>query len=137
MESSRTVALVDRLSRFDRLVEIGIGTRTAVAEGLAERGCQVTATDVHEQTVPDSVSFVRDDVTEPDPTVYSDADAVYALRCPPELHRAVRRVGLEANATVLFTTLGGDPPAVPTDVETLPGTTLYRARTPRRDARRG
>ena len=125
MVPDSTPALVDRLARFEQVVEVGIGNRTDVAAGLAERGVAVTATDVHDRSVPDGVRFVRDDVTDPDPAVYADADAVYALNCPPELQRAVVAVARRADAACLFTTLGGDPTAVPATAETLPGDTLF------------
>ena len=129
MSDARHAALVDRLATDDTLVEVGIGNRTAVAAALAERGCAVTATDVHDREVPASVEFVHDDVTDPDPAVYADADTIYALNLPPELHRPVRDVAREAGATFLFTTLGGDPPLVPVTRESLAGTgaTLFVA----------
>ncbi|WP_369335349.1 UPF0146 family protein [Halostella sp. PRR32] len=128
MSRPSTDALADRLARYERVVEVGIGRRTDVARTLADRGVTVTATDVRDRSVPDCVSFVVDDVTDPDPTVYADADAVYALNAPPELHRPLRDVADAADAALFFTTLGGDPPSVPVDRETVPGDTLYRAR---------
>nr|WP_303646806.1 UPF0146 family protein [Haloarchaeobius salinus] len=117
--------MVDRLARFERVVEVGVGNRADVASGLAERGVSVTATDVHDRPVPPGVRFVRDDVTDPDPSVYADAEAVYALNCPPELQRAVAAVAREAGAACFLTTLGGDPTAVPATPEMLPGDTLF------------
>jgi len=121
-------ALRDRLAAFDSLVEVGVGERTALASALADADCHVTATDVRERSVPHGVAFVRDDVTDPDLGVYANADAVYALNLPPELHRPTLAVARRADAAFLFTTLGGDQPAVPVDRETLPGETLYVAR---------
>jgi uncharacterized UPF0146 family protein len=125
-----TRGLAARLARYDRLVEVGIGNRPDVADALARRGCAVTATDIQDRSVPDGVAFVRDDVTDPDPSVYRGADAVYALRCPPELQRAVRAVAHDAGADCLFTTLGGDPAVVPATPTTLERTTLFRAEGP-------
>ncbi len=125
MPRSRCSALVDHLEEYDALVEVGVGRRWEVARGLVSRGCAVTATDVVDRTPPDGVTFVRDDITTPDRSVYADADAVYALRCPPELHRSLLRLGRSVDAAVRFTTLGTDPPAVPVDPIALPGTTLY------------
>ncbi|MCU4799923.1 UPF0146 family protein [Halobacteria archaeon HArc-gm2] len=121
-------ALVGRLKKYDRLVEVGVGRRPDVAEALAERGCAVTATDVVKRSVSDEVGFVVDDVTEPDPGIYSDADCVYGLNLPPELHRPAWDVAREFDADFLFTTLGGDQPQVPVQRETLPeGETLFVA----------
>ncbi|UHH25484.1 UPF0146 family protein [Halobacterium noricense] len=121
-------AVVDVLAGYERLVEVGVGKRPDVAAELAARGRDVTATDVHEREVPENVAFVRDDVTDPEPSVYADADAVYALNCPPELHSALVAVAEAADAACLFTTLGGDQPAVPVKRRTVASGTLYVAR---------
>ncbi|WP_339105663.1 UPF0146 family protein [Haloterrigena salinisoli] len=120
--------LLETLAEYDRLVEIGIGRRTDVAAALAERGVAVTATDVHDRPVPDGVRFVRDDVVDPDPAVYAAADAIYALNLPPELHRPALEAAREADAALLFTTLGGDQPAIPVERRTVETGTLYVAR---------
>jgi uncharacterized UPF0146 family protein len=121
-------ALADQLASFETVVEVGIGHRTAVAAALADRGVAVVATDVRERAVPKGVTFVRDDVTDPDPTVYADAGAIYALNLPPELHRPTADLASSVEAIVYFTTLGGDPPTIPVELETLPGETLFRAK---------
>ena len=128
-ERDRTRALAARLAAFERLVEVGIGSRTALAAALAARGATVTATDIHPRPVPAGVRFVRDDVTRPDFEVYAEADAIYALNLPRELHRPARDVAREVDAAFCFTTLGGEFPAVPVGRETLPGETLFRATT--------
>ena len=124
---ARTRALAERLGRFDRLVEVGVGARPEVAETLAVRGASVTATDIYPRSVPDSVAFVRDDVTRPRSAVYADADALYALNLPRELHRPTRAVARAAEAEFFFTTLGGEFPAITVDRETLAGETLFLA----------
>ncbi len=128
MNPATVEAIADALVPFDRLVEVGIGTRTAVAAALATADRRVTATDVVEREVPEGVRFVLDDVTDPDPRIYRDADAVYALNLPPELHPPTRRLARRVDAAFLFTTLGGDEPAVPADPEQIPDDVLYRAR---------
>lgn len=126
--TTATEALVARLARYDRPVEVGIGNRSEVARALAERGKRVIATDVHDRPVPATVEFVRDDVTDPDESVYADRDVLYALDFPPELHAPAWSLARSQGADFLFTTLGGDPPAVRADPETLPGETLFTAR---------
>jgi hypothetical protein len=120
-------ALADRLESYDVVVEVGVGERSEVAAALAARGATVTATDVAEPrcvaagSFPESVAFVRDDVTDPDPGVYADADLVYALNCPPELQRPLVDVARDAGADAAFTTLGADPAVVPASPEALSG----------------
>lgn len=126
-------SVVDYLARYDRLVEVGIGRRTEVARALADRGSDVTATDVHPRTVPPNVRFVVDDIVARaggDPGPLYAVDAVYALNLPPELHRPARDVAHAAGADFLFTTLGGDQPAVPVERVTLAAETLYVAVAP-------
>jgi hypothetical protein len=130
---STVAALADYLARYDRVVEIGIGRRTAVADALADAGVAVTATDIYPRAVPDGVRFVSDDIVararrEPGPLY--EVDALYALNLPPELHQPTRDVAAAAGADFLFTTLGGDAPAVPVERVTLDVETLYVARTP-------
>ncbi|SER26799.1 UPF0146 family protein [Natrinema salaciae] len=120
--------ILDYLTEYEQVVEIGIGRRTELARALADRGVSVTATDVYDRDVPDGVGFVRDDVVDPDPSVYAGADAVYARNLPPELHRPALAVARDAEADFLFTTLGGDQPAVPVERKTVEEGTLYVAR---------
>jgi len=110
--ADRRHTLVTRLSDCERVVEVGVGRRPGVAAALAERGVDVTATDLRDRSTPEGVRFIRDDVTDPDLAVYRGADAVYARHCPPELQRPVRDLARTVGATVLFTTLGGDPALV-------------------------
>lgn len=128
MRSETRDALLDRLAEFDAPVEIGVGNRTVIAEGLAAGGARVTATDVVPREVPPGVTFVRDDVTAPSLDVYAGADALYALNFPPELHRPALALARRLGVPLLFTTLGTDPAEVPVRPETLPGETLFRAR---------
>ncbi|WP_235853589.1 UPF0146 family protein [Halosimplex salinum] len=121
-------ALVARLAEFDTAVEVGVGRRTTVAAALADSGTDVVATDLRDRTVPEPVRFVRDDLTDPDPSVYADADVIYGLNLPPELHRPALAVAREAGAEFLFTTLGTDQPLVPVERATLPAETLFTAR---------
>ncbi|ELY38158.1 UPF0146 family protein [Halalkalicoccus jeotgali] len=118
-------ALADELAGYDSLVEVGIGRRTDVARALVARGCRVTALDIYSREVPDGVAFVLDDVTDPDLGNFADAEAIYALNCPPELHRPIRDLARRVGADCLFTTLGGDGPVVPVSRRTLPGETLF------------
>lgn len=127
MKSRTRAALVAAFDPYERLAEIGVGRRTDVAGALAAAGKRVVATDVHPRSVPEGVRFVLDDVTDPDPAIYADAEAIYALNLPPELHRPAWSLARRVGADFLFTTLGGDGPEVPVSRRTLPGETLFVA----------
>jgi len=108
------------------LLEVGIGTRTDVAEALVDRGVAVTAIDVVERSVPEGVAFQQVDVTEADPAAFEGVEGVYALRLPPELQRPVADIAERFGSPAAFTTLGGDPPVVAVRPEQLRGgETLY------------
>jgi uncharacterized UPF0146 family protein len=122
-------ALADRLAEAaESVVEVGVGNRPTVAAALVKRGVSVTATDLQRRPVPDGVRFVRDDITDPDLSVYEDSDVVYARNLPPELHRPALAVARDHDATFMFTTLGTDQPLVPVERETVPADTLFVAR---------
>ena len=132
MPAPRT-ELAARLATYDRLVEVGVGRRPAVAAALVDAGCTVTATDVFDATVPDGVRFVRDDVVARAETLDGhpgdpyDADALYGLNLPAELQSPARDVARAADADFLFTTLGFEEPVVPVARETVGAETLYVA----------
>jgi len=90
----------------------------------------VTVTDIVDRRadVPPAVTFVVDDITTPNHTIYEDTEAIYALNMPPELHRPTLEVARRVNADFLFTTLGGDPPTVPVERRSIPLDTLYVCR---------
>ncbi|EMA24040.1 MULTISPECIES: UPF0146 family protein [Haloarcula] len=124
-----TDPLVDRLASVDSVVEVGVGNHPDVAGALAERGVDVTATDIVERAVPEDVRFVVDDILDPDESVYAGCDIVFARNLPPELHRPTLAVANAVGAAFWFTTLGGDQPTVAVEREQLPGgETLYRAK---------
>lgn len=138
VSQNRRSAVAELLARYPAVCEVGVGRRPEVAAALAERGRSVTATDVHDRETPTGVQFVRDDVVEAsrrdDPGDHYHADAIYALNLPTELHRPTLTVARRVDADCLFTTLGGDPPAVATRPITLDGgETLYVARGPETD----
>ena len=127
MDPATCDAIVDRLADATAVVEVAIGERTDVVAALAERGVGVMATDVRDRAMPAGVRFVRDDLTEPDASLYRGAEIVFAQNLPAELQRPALKLTETVGAQFVFTTLGGEEPVVPVVRETLPGETLYRA----------
>lgn len=110
------------------MVELAVGRRPEVVAALAETN-DVIATDVVEREVPTGVQFVRDDLTNPDHSIYADAVGLYALNLPEELHRPALELAEAVDAPLAFTTLGNELPVVPVARrETLPGETLFWVR---------
>lgn len=142
--SSARESIVDHLAEYDTVLEVGIGRRPGVARALASRNVDVQAVDVHDQSVPDCIDFVQDDVVERaarlEETLHTErvgedahtasyrVDAIYALNLPPELQQPTLQIARAVDAAFLFTTLGGDPATVPTRTESVGYDSLYVAR---------
>ncbi|MFD1570508.1 UPF0146 family protein [Halorubrum laminariae] len=152
MVSSPRCALVESLSRYERLIEVGIGDRPEVALALADRDRDVFAIDVdvgdrvreaedgirgRNGSRDGSLRAVRADVLAladeraqltPSGALPRSVDAVYACNLPAELQRPTVRLAARLDAACLFTTLGFEEPTVAVRRRSLDGTTLYVAR---------
>lgn len=96
------------------IVEVGVGRRDEAARRLVEEGYDLTATDLRDvrDEVADAVGFVRDDVRQPEASVYEGAELVYALRPPYEIHGAVADVARSVGADLLLAPLPDEGVAV-------------------------
>jgi len=128
--ADRLETVVSRASDDGPVVELAVGNRPDVAAALAERGHAVVATDVRDRAVPEGVSFVRDDLLEPDRSVYAGAVLLYARNLPGELQRPSLTLARTVDAPLYVTTLGAEEPVIPVEREALPAETLYRAAAP-------
>jgi hypothetical protein len=100
--------LIDYLSRrYRRVVEVGIGSYPGVARALQDRGLTVTATDIDPRT--EEVPVVRDDLWEPRLEVYRDAQAIYAIRPPPELLPPLKELARRLAVDLIVKPLAGEP----------------------------
>ncbi|MFB6113797.1 MAG: UPF0146 family protein [Halodesulfurarchaeum sp.] len=115
----------DLLLDYETVVEVGIGTRVDLSATLVDAGVSVVATDVVERSVPDGVTFVLDDLTDPDVAVYDGAGAIVGRNLPPELQGPMVSVATAVDADWLFTTLGTDPALVPADPLTVVDGTVF------------
>ncbi|MDY6779253.1 MAG: UPF0146 family protein [Halobacteria archaeon] len=95
-----------------KVVEVGVGRRYGVARSLAERGFDVTVTDVYAREEFDAdtegVEYAEDDVREPRLSVYEGASLIYSVRLPPELHPYLDDVAREVGADLLVVPLGNE-----------------------------
>ncbi len=126
MSPNSTTSLLDILSPFKRLIEVGIGSRIDIAHTLSESR-NVVATDIHPCEIPKEIQFFLDDICNPTLEIYYKADIIYALNLPSELHRPTLDVASQVGSKFLFTTLGNDFPEISVQIETIPGETIYWA----------
>ncbi len=102
--------LADYISRnySGKVVEVGIGNFTAVAEELSSSGFSVVATDIVEKKVPEGIEFYVDDIRNPKLEIYENANLVYSIRPPPEIAKDVVRVSKAVGADCIIKPLYGD-----------------------------
>ena len=91
-----------------KVIEVGIGNYTKLAEFLAENGLRVVATDVVERNV--KVDFFVDDIQKPNLKIYEGAELIYSLRPPPEIFNAIISVARKVGADCIIKPLYGDYP---------------------------
>jgi hypothetical protein len=94
-------------SHYEKVAEIGIGSYDTVALALEARGLNVVATDVRPRAV--RLAVVADDVTAPRLPLYRGVQAVYAIRLPPELVPALKRLARGLRVDLLIKPLAGEP----------------------------
>ncbi|MBO8179266.1 MAG: hypothetical protein H0Z19_02100 [Archaeoglobus sp.] len=91
-----------------KVVEVGVGRFTAVAEILAKRGFEVVVTDIVKRDVPEGCRFYLDDITSPKIQIYKGASLIYSIRPPPELFSAILMVSQKIGADCIIKPLYGD-----------------------------
>lgn len=91
-----------------KVVEVGVGRFTAVAEILAKRGFEVVVTDIVKRDVPEGCRFYLDDITSPKIQIYEGASLIYSIRPPPELFSAILMVSQKIGADCIIKPLYGD-----------------------------
>jgi uncharacterized UPF0146 family protein len=92
---------------YHKVVEVGIGNYVKVALALRARGLIVVATDIQPQVVGFPVEL--DDVWTPRLGLYKGAQAIYAVRPPPELMPALKRLAERLAVDLLVRPLASEP----------------------------
>ncbi len=113
MHEFRAIAryIAENYPSATKIVEVGVGKVPDVAIELQRLlpACEVVVTDVAEPPeLSGRVKFVRDNITEPNLSVYEGATLVYAVRPPPELQPYLLEVVREVGADLLIKPLAGE-----------------------------
>lgn len=90
---------------------MGVGRLPVAAVELSKLlpACEIVVTDIAEPpSLPGGIRFVRDDVTDPDLSVYEGAALIYSMRPPPELQPYLLRLARTAGADLLLKPLTGE-----------------------------
>jgi uncharacterized protein len=91
---------------YTHAVEAGIGRNTLAAERVSEAGALMRCTDVKDLKHPASLHFARDDIFEPDLSLYMGADVIYAIRPAIEMVPPLIDIASAVNADLVVYHLG-------------------------------
>lgn len=91
--------IINNYPGAQKIIEVGVGSRSEVLEVLdRELDAQVIGTDVK----PDDPKIIADDITNPDLRIYENADLIYSLRLPIELHPYIEKVANIAGSDLII-----------------------------------
>ena len=82
-----------------KIVEIGVGKFQTISKNLSKNEkIDLIMTDID----PANEDIVKDDVFNPDMSIYEDADILFSIRPPGELQEAIMKIRDEVNATLII-----------------------------------
>jgi uncharacterized protein len=93
-------------SHYSRAVEVGIGRNTRAAEIICQVGVLLRSTDVKVFDLPGALNFVRDDIFEPDLSLYREADVIYSIRPAIEMVPPMLDIARAVNCDLVIYHLG-------------------------------
>lgn len=115
-------SLVDYITKTYRhvpkIVEVGVGRFCKVAVELKKRLPQVEIiiTDISADAVEEAkhtcptLKVAQDDVTNPNITLYKNADLIYSIRAPPELWPALAELAKQVDSDLIIRPLPQESP---------------------------
>ena len=72
-------------SHYRHPVEIGVGNNPEAAALINAAGIPVLCTDIKTVSLPQGITFIRDDIFAPDAAVYAGTDVLYSIRPAGEM----------------------------------------------------
>lgn len=93
-------------SHYTRAVEVGIGKNAIAAEILAQAGVLLRCTDVKSLYHPDNLHFSKDDIFDPDYSLYQGTEVIYAIRPAIEMIPQLIDIACRVNSDLIVCHLG-------------------------------
>ena len=85
--------------RKTKIVEIGAGKFQTISKILSENeNIDILMTDID----PANENIIKDDVFNPDISIYEGADILFSIRPPAELQEAIMKIRDKVNATLII-----------------------------------
>lgn len=89
----------EKTGEITKIVEIGVGKFQAISNNLSKNeNIELTMVDID----PANENIIRDDVFNPDMTIYDDADIIFSIRPPAEIQEAIMKIRDKVNATLII-----------------------------------
>ena len=93
-------------AHYAGVIEIGVGNNPGAAIIIHDAGIPIRCTDIKRRELPDGMDFVVDDVFEPDLSIYTGADVLYAIRPALEMMAPLIALAKHVNCDLLVYHLG-------------------------------
>lgn len=88
-----------RTGKKTKIVEIGVGRFQTISKRLRENeNIELVMTDIN----PANDEIIKDDVFNPNMTIYENADILFSIRPPAEIQDAIMKIRDEVNATLII-----------------------------------
>lgn len=92
-----------------KIIEVGAGRMWDTARKLSEEGFDVVLVDVIDIS-PEGLRYVRDDIMNPDLSIYQGANLIYSIRPPVELYPYIIKVARNVQADCIIRPLSNEFP---------------------------
>ena len=98
--SNFTEYIIDNYKDSRKIVEVGVGKILEPSNILKEKlpDTEIKLVDIY----PSNDSIIEDDITNPTPMIYKDADLIYSIRPPEELQKDIVNLGLNYNSDIII-----------------------------------
>ncbi len=94
-----TIENSEKTGKKTKMVEIGVGKFQTISKNLSKNEkIDLIMTDID----PANEDIVKDDVFNPDMSIYKDADILFSIRPPGELQEAIMKIRDQVNATLII-----------------------------------
>ena len=89
----------EKTGKKTKIVEIGAGKFQTISKNLSEKeNIDIVMTDID----PANENIIKDDVFNPNMSIYNGADILFSIRPPAELQEAIMKIRDEVNATLII-----------------------------------
>ncbi|MBE6493577.1 MAG: hypothetical protein E7Z84_03080 [Methanosphaera stadtmanae] len=92
--------IIKNFSNSTKIVEVGVGKILEPSEILREKlpDTEIITIDLY----PANETVIQDDITNPNPTLYQNADLIYSIRPPEELQHYIIQLSKQFDTNVLI-----------------------------------